>query len=61
MDMELDGTPVATGVDMSGLALASREYGPSHATYSCSADRLELTSVMPDGRPVSPMTFERAR
>jgi hypothetical protein len=59
MDMTLDGVPFLQGADMSALALASREYGPSRAATSCAGDRLEITPIFPDGRPASPMAFAR--
>ena len=60
MDMTIDDQPFVQGADVSALALASREFGPTRAAYSCEGDRLELTPRFPDGRPVQPMVFWRA-
>lgn len=59
MDATIDGMPFMQGADMSGLALASREYGPTRTAYACSPDRLELTPLLPDGRPVGPLVLTR--
>jgi hypothetical protein len=59
MDMSIDNQTVLQGADVSSLALASRELGPTRATFSCEGDRLELSPMFPDGRPVQPMIFGR--
>jgi len=60
MDMSIDGQVIMQGADMSGMAIASREFGATRASYTCAGDRLELSPNFSDGRPVSPMVFERS-
>ena len=55
----VNGVPFMQGMDVSSLALSSREFGPTQATYACSGDRLTLVPVLPDGRSVQPMLFGR--